>query len=559
MQRGLFDAVEAAPSVLAVLRQTGLPQRAQMLRHGGLCRRTGGHQVGDRAFAVAQQFQHATAGRVCQRPEDRITVGVAVRTNDAVPPTHGDKDKPHLMDSSGRPDGATYDEAVHAVTRALVLATGVALLGAACSEEQLPVETAPVGRVTVTEVVEAPATVVARGSVTVTAPADGRVAGIRVRDGQRVRAGAVLLRLESPSAQQRLRQARAADARAAASGVSIPGIDVSAEQADADAAAEEGFSRARKAARLLRNDEARREALAAVERAQAQYVAARSQAAAAVESFNAGVGGLAEALSSLSQAQRVQTGAAVEAAERTVKALEVVAPISGRVSFERTAGQSGGADVSGLVDQLPAQAQSQADQLLGGGGGGGSEGPLAAGVPVDSGDQLLTVTDISTLSLRAEVDETDVLLVERGVRADVELDAVPGATYRARVASVDLSPTVSDRGGVTYVVRLRLSGGTMAAISGHGRPAPRPRPGMSAVADLKVRTAENAVAVPASAVVRDGSTDAVWVVKSGRVERRTVRLGAEGEANVQVIEGVQPGDSVVVKGADRVREGQQLE
>jgi molybdate-binding protein len=82
---------------------------------------------------------------------------------------------------------------------------------------------------------------------------------------------------------------------------------------------------------------------------------------------------------------------------------------------------------------------------------------------------------------------------------------------------------------------------------------------MSAVADLKVRTADNAVAVPVSAIVRDGSTDAVWVVKNGLVERRTVRLGAEGEANVQVVEGVQPGDTVVVKGADRVREGQQLE
>ncbi len=552
MQRLLFDAVVAAPTVLAVVRQPGLAQRAEMLRHGGLGRRTGGHQIGDGALAVAQQFEHATAGRVRQRSEDRV----AVRTRDGVPPGHGAKDKPVLMGSTGRHDAATYDEAVYVMTRTLAFAAGVALLGAACSEEQLPVETAQVGRVTVTEVVEAPATVVARGSATVTAPADGRVARIRVRDGQRVRAGAVLLRLESPTAQQRLRQARAADARAASSGVSIPGIDVSAEQADADAAAEEGFSRARQAARLLRNDQARKEALAAVERAQAQYAAARSQAAAAVESFNAGVGGLAEALSSLSLAQRVQTGAAVEAAERTVRDLEVIAPISGRVSFERTSGQPGGADVGGLVDRLPAQARAQADQLLGGGGdSGSSEGRLAAGVPVDSGDQLLTVTDVSTLSLRAEVDETDVLLVERGVRADVELDAVPGATYRAKVASVDLSPTVSDRGGVTYVVRLRLSGGTMP----DGRPAPRPRPGMSAVADLKVRTADNAVAVPVSAIVRDGSTDAVWVVKNGLVERRTVRLGAEGEANVQVVEGVQPGDTVVVKGADRVREGQQLE
>ena len=47
---------------------------------------------------------------------------------------------------------------------------------------------------------------------------------------------------------------------------------------------------------------------------------------------------------------------------------------------------------------------------------------------------MLTITDTSTLTLRAEVDETDVLLVRKGVKADVELDAVPGARVPRRGA-----------------------------------------------------------------------------------------------------------------------------
>src|SRR5688500_2606781 len=77
------------------------------------------------------------------------------------------------------------------------------------------IEVAEVGRATVVEVVEAPATVTARATATVSAPADGTVARLRVREGERVRAGQVLLRVESPQARRALRQAQQADARAA--------------------------------------------------------------------------------------------------------------------------------------------------------------------------------------------------------------------------------------------------------------------------------------------------------------------------------------------------------
>jgi multidrug efflux pump subunit AcrA (membrane-fusion protein) len=81
---------------------------------------------------------------------------------------------------------------------------------------------------------------------------------------------------------------------------------------------------------------------------------------------------------------------------------------------------------------------------------------------------------------------------------------------------------------------------------------------MSAVADLLVRTAHNAASVPASAVVRDGSVDTVWLVANGRAEQREVKLGAQGEDVVQVLEGLEIGDHVVVRGADQVSAGQSV-
>jgi multidrug efflux pump subunit AcrA (membrane-fusion protein) len=439
--------------------------------------------------------------------------------------------------------------------------TGVVLvlvltLGA-CSDGGDPgVRVAAAGRATVTEVVEAPATVTARAVATVSAATDGLVAEMRVREGQLVRAGQVVLRLESPQARKNLRQALVADRQAASAGSApVPAPGLSGRQRQADLTARRAFARARRSAQAITDPQVRRQALSAVAASRAQYDAARAQADDAVRAFQAGLGSLSGAVAALSSAQRVQTRAALAAARRTVEGLVVRAPISGTVSFTASP-TSGGQSASGLLDQLPQQLQGQAGALLGSGGTSAQvSGTLAEGQPVRSGQPLVTVTDSSTLSLTAQVDETDVLLVRPGVEARVELDAVPDATYAATVVAVDPTPAASSRGGVTYVVRLSLDAGRDA----DGAVAPTPRAGMSAVARLRVRTARDVVAAPVSAVFRDGRRDAVWVVVNGRARKRTVRLGAQGQSRLQVLEGLRVGERLVVRGADRVHAGQQVQ
>ncbi|MCW2614510.1 MAG: efflux transporter, family, subunit, partial [Frankiales bacterium] len=235
----------------------------------------------------------------------------------------------------------------------------------------------------------------------------------------------------------------------------------------------------------------------------------------------------------------------------------VRAPIAGVVTLGAggSAPAPGGGDLAGLIAGLPSAVQGQASAALGASGGASgstvSQG-LLVGTAVSSGAPLLTVTDLGGLTVTAEVDETDVLLVEPGTPAVVEVDAVPDAQYTATVRAVDVSPTASSGGGVTYRVRLELGAGT---VSGEG-PAPAPRPGMSAVVDLQVRTAKGAIAVPSASVVRDSGRDAVFVVEQGRVVRREVRLGAQGDDLVEVLAGLAPGNRVVVRDADRLSDGQ---
>ena len=427
-----------------------------------------------------------------------------------------------------------------------------------------PLQTASVGRSTVREVVEAPGQVVARAAISVTSPAAGTIAQLAVADGARVKQGQVLLRIDSPSARSRLEQAQEADAQLAKSVPRQASLGPSAsarkQAADADAAAKDGFAQAREAAQAIPDPTLRAQALSSVTAAEAQYSLARQTAQDSLDSLNSGAGNISSAVAALVQAQRLQTRAAIEVAQRSVDGLVVRAPVAGVVTF---GGQTSGGGASGLQDalgSLPAGLAGQASELLGGASGavpgGSSAGTpvIAEGLPVDSGTALLTLTDDSDVSLTAEVDETDILLVKRGVRAGVEFDAVPGAVYQAAVTSVEANPASSSAGSVSYRVRLRLDEGRLS----DGSDAPLPRPGMSAVIDLRVRTATKALSVPASAVFRAGTRDAVWVVENGRARQRIVTLGAQGEDLVQVDSGLKEGERFVVTGADQVTDGERV-
>jgi RND family efflux transporter MFP subunit len=173
---------------------------------------------------------------------------------------------------------------------------------------------------------------------------------------------------------------------------------------------------------------------------------------------------------------------------------------------------------------------------------------VAVGAPVSAGTAILTVVDVSELGLVAEVDETDVLLVQTGVAAEAELDAAPGTTLQASVTAIDVLPTSNSRGAVAYKVHLVLTPGSVT-----------PRPGMSALVRLKVREASNTISVPAAAVFNVDGQDTVWVRGEGnKAQKRRVKVGVSGRDVLQISDGLRQGEWVVVRGADRVSEGSEL-
>jgi len=434
------------------------------------------------------------------------------------------------------------------------------MTAAACTDDSDDVGLGTASRADVTEVVDAPATVTARAVATLSSPADGTLASLSVEPGATVTPGQILAVIDSPAAQQRLASAEEA-LRALDSGGSAGGgvRDLSAAQSRTDSAAAAAFAQAREAANGIADQATRDALLVQVAAAEAAYREASASARALIVSVQRGLASVAQAMNALTAAQRTQAKAAYDLAASTVDALTLRAPVAGVVQLGGPATSNGLPSITDLLGSqagaLGAAPTTGANPGATGNSGRGIDPAPAVGARVSAGTTILTVVDLTEPGLLAEVDETDVLLVAPGVQASVELDAAPGARYDATVRSVDLLPGASAQGGVSYRARLALTAGTFA----DGRAAPAPRPGMSAVAHLAVRSASGAVVVPAAAVFNADGRDAVWVVRGGKAERVPVTIGVSGADLVQVTNGLDEGERVVVRGADRVRAGQKLD
>ena len=441
----------------------------------------------------------------------------------------------------------------------MLLIAACTLTAASCepTADEVGTDTVRVG--TVAEVVDVPAAVTARAVATLTAPDSGRLARLTVGPGAKVKAGTVIAVIDAPAARKRLTDATTALAAASGAAGGVRGVNLAGSQRRVDKAAEEAFTAARAATAKVGDPAVRAALVAHVTAAERQYEAAAATSRRLVGQVQRGIADVSRAVSALGAAQRAQAQAAYDLAGAAVQALTLRAPISGVVQPGGPAGGAGGSSLTDLISAATGGSGAAPTGPVAAGAGSapvaGVDDQLAQGDLVTAGTAIVTIVDVSQLGLAGEVDETDVLLVRPGVAAAVELDAAPGAVYRATVRSVDLLPTASSRGGVAYRLRLSLDGGEAADGAG---PAPTPRPGMTAVAHLRVRDAPDAITVPAAAVFRAEGGDAVWLITDGKAVRQPVTVGVQGEDLVQVTNGLRAGQRVVVRGTDKVKQGMGL-
>lgn len=148
-----------------------------------------------------------------------------------------------------------------------------------------------------------------------------------------------------------------------------------------------------------------------------------------------------------------------------------------------------------------------------------------------------SVADLSTMWMLANVIEADAPAYKLGQEVEVRVPAYPDNVFKGHVTTVG---QMIDPNSHRQLVRSEIED-----------PQHLLRSGMFASFVIRVGDPKSSLAVPANGVVREGDgTMTVWVTGDRRhFVKRTVNIGLQQDDWVQVLDGLQPGETVVTDGA----------
>ncbi len=152
---------------------------------------------------------------------------------------------------------------------------------------------------------------------------------------------------------------------------------------------------------------------------------------------------------------------------------------------------------------------------------------------------VFSIANLSTVWIEANLFEKDLSRVRPGAKASVVVGAYPDQRFAGMLTYI--SDTV-DAESRTVKARIEVP-----------NPEARLKPGMFATAYLGTVATQEAIAVPSEAIVLLDGKASVFVEENGRYIPRAVTVGASSGAQVPVLEGLSPGESVVVEGVYPVK------
>jgi membrane fusion protein (multidrug efflux system) len=163
------------------------------------------------------------------------------------------------------------------------------------------------------------------------------------------------------------------------------------------------------------------------------------------------------------------------------------------------------------------------------------------GVIESADSSLFVVEDLDSLIVRVNVPERELSKLSVGQLAELSFDAVPGRTFTGKIALI--SPYI-DAQTATFQVRIRVTEtGTLL------------RPGMFARVAIVYERKTDALQIPRTALLDGDGPPKVFVVVDGKAAERAVQLGLSNGAMIEVVEGLEDGEQVVVVGHAAVKPG----
>jgi len=170
---------------------------------------------------------------------------------------------------------------------------------------------------------------------------------------------------------------------------------------------------------------------------------------------------------------------------------------------------------------------------------------------------IATIVDMNSNEIEVDVNEAYIARVQPHQKVTATLDAYPNWQIPSHVRTI--IPT-ADRQKATVKVRISFDKLDPKILPDMGvKVAFLNEEENSKKSKDKDKGPEAKAIIPQSAVHTEGASSFVFEVRDGKLTRRAVSLGQQVGSDVEVIAGVNAGDSLVVRGPDNLREGQKVE
>jgi len=169
---------------------------------------------------------------------------------------------------------------------------------------------------------------------------------------------------------------------------------------------------------------------------------------------------------------------------------------------------------------------------------------VSAGAYVSAGTDLVRLVKTDPIEIDFRVPERFLPVLAKGQEITARVDAFPDREFRGEVHALD---NVVDVNGRSIRVRARIP-----------NPEGLLRPGLFARVKLVTESRKNAVIVPEAAIVPSLEGEFVYRVVDGKANKNPVTIGRRMTGEVEIVEGLSVGDTVIVAGQQKVREGAQV-
>ena len=199
------------------------------------------------------------------------------------------------------------------------------------------------------------------------------------------------------------------------------------------------------------------------------------------------------------------------------------------------------------------------------------KGERVVGTIQMTGTEMMRIANFNSMEVQVEVSENDILRVSIGDTADIEVDAYLNKKFKGIVTEMASSAANTGTGQITqltsdqvtnFIVKIRILQDSYAGLDDQRMPF---RPGMSASVDINTNTERGVIAIPIQAVTtrekeynKEDSTivrssaaeneidEVVFVFEADTARMVKVVTGIQDNEYIQVLEGLQPDQEIII-------------